>query len=278
MTELAAADLRVRELCGPGDLADLWNRYDLLAVPKQVGAKLLVGLACSDHCVELALRLRYEVFDRELGHGTEATRGTGIDRDRFDAQMTHLVLVHRDTGRVVGTYRVQTVEQALQHNGIYSGQEFDLGDFESYFPLAAECGRACIEPSFRKATSLLAMWSGLHAFMTMHGKRWLFGCCSISSVEPDDGWRTLKTVRERGSLHPELFLPATPAYACGSPERESHPDLGAPLPLPKLFATYMRLGVRVVSQPALDREFGTIDFLIVADGQAVKMSNLVIKS
>jgi putative hemolysin len=35
--------------------------------------------------------------------------------------------------------------------------------------------------------------------------------------------------------------------------------------LPKLFATYLGIGAKVCSAPAIDRRFRTIDFLVVLD-------------
>ena len=73
---------------------------------------------------------------------------------------------------------------------------------------------------------------------------------------------------------PGPLLPPTAAFACGSAERENDPALGPPIPLPKLFRAYMQLGARVISLPALDRDFGTIDFLVIADNRCVNMSSM----
>jgi putative hemolysin len=37
------------------------------------------------------------------------------------------------------------------------------------------------------------------------------------------------------------------------------------LKIPKLFATYLGIGARVCSTPAIDRRFKTIDFFVVLD-------------
>lgn len=266
--------LQVSELWDLDDIRRRWNQTDVLVVPNHVGRKLVAGFACSDRAVQEALHLRYEVFNVELGHGSQAAAASGLDRDDYDEHMTHLLLLESETNRVVGTYRLQTVNHALAHAGIYSAQEYDMSDFAKYFDLAVECGRACIAPEYRKAASLLILWTGIRAFMTLAGKRWLFGCCSISSHDPDDGWRALKTLRAEGFLDSEMFVKATPEYSCGDPAREFAPDLGSPLPLPKLFSSYMRLGLHVISEPAIDRPFGTIDFLVLADGLNVNMSKL----
>ncbi len=268
--------LKVDELWKLDDLQTRWNEVDILVVPNHVGRRLVAGFACSDRAVEAALHLRYEVFNLELGHGGGAiSEKKELDRDAYDQYMTHLLLLESETGKIVGTYRLQTVANALAHEpGIYSAQEYDMTKFEKYFDLAVECGRACIAPQHRKAAALLILWTGLRAFMTLAGKRWMFGCCSISSHTPDDGWRALKTIRANKFLHPEIFVRATQEYSCGDPNREFAPDTGDALPLPKLFSSYMRLGASVISEPAIDREFGTIDFLVLADGLNVNMAKL----
>ena len=44
--------------------------------------------------------------------------------------------------------------------------------------------------------------------------------------------------------------------------------------LPKLFRTYIRLGTKVISEPAIDLEFGTVDFLVLQDGKKFTFSQL----
>jgi putative hemolysin len=63
-------------------------------------------------------------------------------------------------------------------------------------------------------------------------------------------------------------------YRCGDPDLEKVVDAGQPLRLPKLFQAYMTLGARVISPPALDRYFKTIDFLVLLDTRSVHMSAL----
>ncbi|MCF7853808.1 MAG: GNAT family N-acetyltransferase [Candidatus Pacebacteria bacterium] len=270
----SGGDLKLKEMSTPDDLCLEPGSCDVLLPPGQLGRKLCTGFACSERAVKQALRLRYHVFAVELGHAPGGEGDGTVDRDEYDEQMTHLVLLERDTGKVVGTYRVQTAGDANRYKGLYSAREYDLTAFRDYLPDAVECGRACIARDHRKATALLALWYGLRAYMTATRKRWAFGCSSISSVDPDDGWRTMKTLRTKGFLHPDMHVPATTEFSCGDPEREFDDGLGPALALPRLFAAYMRLGARVISQPAIDREFGTIDFLVMADGLHVNMARL----
>ena len=61
----------------------------------------------------------------------------------------HLIVEHRATGEIVGTYRLQTGAHAAANIGYYSELEFD---FASYEPLRGEMidlGRACVHAEHR---------------------------------------------------------------------------------------------------------------------------------
>lgn len=255
-------------------LKALWEKTDVLAIPQKKKSRYITGFASSMRCVEAAQRLRYEVFNVELGEGLAESEKTGLDRDIYDEQMTHLVMIDGASKELIGTYRMQTIDQAVKAGGIYAAQEYDLKPLSPYFNKLVELGRACLAINHRNMATLIQLWLGIGAFMNIHQSRYLFGCCSLTSRDPDDGWRAMKTIRRKKALHPELMLSATDSYNCGKPSREHDTDLGKAAPLPKLFRAYLRLGCKVISEPALDREFGTVDFLILLDGDNVKMSIL----
>ncbi|HYP27347.1 MAG TPA: GNAT family N-acetyltransferase [Blastocatellia bacterium] len=70
--------------------------------------------------MDAALRLRFEVFNLELGEGLESSFQTGRDSDEFDETCHHLVVYETARGEVVGTYRMQTSEMARAARGLYS--------------------------------------------------------------------------------------------------------------------------------------------------------------
>lgn len=259
---------------GADDLVKRWGQVDFLALPHDPADRYIVGFANSDRCIEAAQRLRYEVFNLELNEGLASSIESGLDRDRYDAQMTHLVLLERATHRVIGTYRMQSAGEAARGGGLYSAEEYDLAPMSGYLDEGVELSRACLAADHRNFRAIVSLWLGIGAYMNAHGLRYLFGCCSLTTQERDDGWRALKTIREGGFVHPNLWLRARPSHACGAPSREHDLDLGPALKLPKLFRTYLKLGALVVSEPAIDTAFGTVDFLIMMDGKGVALSSL----
>jgi putative hemolysin len=83
----------------------------------------------------------------------------------------------------------------------------------------------------------------------------------------------LRELRSQDVIHPTLWLRTRPGYRCG-PETLGREEEPTPFALPKLFKIYLRLGSLVISEPALDSEFKTVDFLIFLDGKKVQMTSL----
>src|SRR5450432_2684371 len=79
-----------------------------------------VRLAQSADDVRRALRLRFEVFNLELGEGLAASHAIERDVDAFDDVCDHLIVEEIATGEVVGTYRLQTGVLAAANIGYYS--------------------------------------------------------------------------------------------------------------------------------------------------------------
>lgn len=211
-----------------------------------------------------AQRLRYEVFNLELGEGFAEAARTGLDADRFDPQCDHLLLFDRAGPTVVGTYRMQPVARAREGLGLYCAGEFDLDHLPvRVLDSAIELGRACIHQDHRHGPALFALWRGLAAYLGHHRKHQLFGCCSLTGTDPRLGLIAECWLRENGEMHPDLRVPVRASHACEGAE-PSEAEV-ARFVLPKLFSTYLRFSARVCSGPALDRDFGTIDFLVLMD-------------
>jgi putative hemolysin len=93
------------------------------SIHAQVG-RYRLRLAQTAEDREDACRLRFRVFNLELGDGLESSYSTGVDTDHFDNCCEHL-LVEAD-GRAVGTYRMQSGATAAMNRGYYSAQEFEF--------------------------------------------------------------------------------------------------------------------------------------------------------
>lgn len=209
------------------------------------------------------LRLRYQVFDVELGNKTPDS--FGIEEDEFDATSHHLIVVENKTNKIIGGYRLRTSES--NGNGFYSSQEFQLGDLPpNILRQSVELGRACIAAEHRNGKVLFLLWKGLAKYLKATKKRYFFGCCSIFSQDLSEGIRAFYQLEKGGFLHKEINVAALNPF---DTQVICKNKLANEIELPKLFKTYLRIGVKVCSAPVIDAEFGTIDFFVLCDSQNV---------
>jgi putative hemolysin len=217
-------------------------------------------LATTPDEVRAAQQLRYAVFNLELNEGLADSHITGLDSDPFDAVCDHLLVEHRATGEIVGTYRLQTGATAAANLGYYGEQEFDFDPFEPIRAEMIELGRACVHQQHRNLTVLGLLWRGIGEYAVARNARYLCGCSSLTAQDP--------TVRASAyadlSRHHLAPLPwrtrPRPAYECSMDQlAEEKPNI------PKLFRAYFSVGAKICGPPALDPHFKTIDFLTFID-------------
>ena len=229
-----------------------------------VDGRYRVSFASTPEEYLAALRLRFEVFNLELGEGLSRSFDTGLDQDRFDPYVHHLIVQDTELDRIVGTYRMQTWEMAETGAGFYSDGEFTLDDLPGgVLREGIEIGRASVDRTYRNRQVLFLLWKGLAQYMSFNRKRYFFGCCSITSQNRNEGLAFDRHLRESGMVHPELRVRSRDPYLC-EPSPDEPPYQGQ-VRIPPLFKLYLRYGSRVISPPALDREFKTIDWLVAFD-------------
>jgi putative hemolysin len=233
--------------------------------------------------LDAACRLRFRVFNIEMGEGLESSYQTGLDTDRFDPFCEHLLVEDKLAGNparhIVGTYRMQSGITAERNLGYYSEQEFSFAPYEALRAGVLELGRASIDREHRTPEVLSLLWRGIAQYATDMGLRYLIGCSSINSKDPAEGWQMYRQLGHY-RVSPEFETEPTAAYVCPADCSKSDEVLeGAhaqpspsqpavePIPpkVPKLLRTYLAIGARIGGPPAWDREFGTIDFLTLLD-------------
>lgn len=219
--------------------------------------------------LDALLRLRFEVFNLELNEGLEESFATGRDRDAFDEICHHLIVIERDSDEIVGTYRLQTSDMAARCIGFYSAGEFDLSSLTAeVIGDSVEAGRACVALGHRNTQVLFLLWRGLAAYMVTNHRRFLFGCCSLTSQDPEEGRNVMRYLQEHDHIHPEIRVAPLAGFECYD-EASVDEGVAKQVRIPKLFRTYLRHGAKVCGHPAIDRQFKTIDFLIIFDVAAM---------
>jgi putative hemolysin len=289
--ELAVGPTALVGRATPALTPSLPARSASLRIHAEVG-RYSLRMAESNEDRDAACRLRFKVFNIELGEGLASSYQTGMDTDHFDACCEHLLVEDRlednPARRIVGTYRMQTGDTAARNKGYYSEQEFNFAPYEPLRPGILELGRASIDREHRTPEVLTLLWRGIAQYATDMGLRYLVGCSSLTSQDPAEGWQMYRQL-EHYRVSPEFETTPTTAYACSIEQVDANaqpsschmksnavecrdgehcgPEASQPAPVkvPKLLKTYLAIGARIAAPPAWDREFGTIDFLTLLD-------------
>jgi putative hemolysin len=212
--------------------------------------------------IRAAQSLRYQVFNIELGEGVPEAHLTKLDRDKYDVHCKHLIITHRDTDEIVGTYRMQGYNDAVNNAGFYSAGEFDISQIPSEILMQSmEVGRACIHIDHRNSRVLFLLWKGLTAFLLYNRLRFLFGCCSLTSQKMPEGQKLMQQLYRDNYVRQDFCVDAKPGFEVTGSATEDE------IAIPKLFKSYLNYGAKVCSRPAIDRQFGTIDYLVILDAE-----------
>ncbi|MCA9608169.1 MAG: GNAT family N-acetyltransferase, partial [Myxococcales bacterium] len=198
----------------------------------------------------------------ELDEGLDSAFRTGRDEDDVDAACHHLMVEHRATGKVIGTYRLMVQPMADARGGFYSESEYDFGALpREVTEDGVELGRACVHADHRNGRVIHLLWRGLGRYVTWNQKRYLFGCCSLPTLDEGVALRAVMHLSGKGHVHPRWHVEAHRALRLSASITPARivPEI------PPLLESYLSLGARICGAPAVDRAFKVIDLFVVLD-------------
>ncbi|MFH1552666.1 MAG: GNAT family N-acyltransferase [Candidatus Omnitrophota bacterium] len=233
-------------------------------------SQFFVKLAENHEEVEKAQRLRYEVFNLEQGRGLEGSEKFGIDFDEFDEYCLHLLVIQKASGRVIGTYRAHLGCVANSAKGFYSSKEYEIKGLYNIADKCLELGRTCVSPEFRIGTAVALLWGAIYELLVRANLTYMLGCVSLEGRDSRIGWALYEHFQKTNSICTEFTITPRPGFVL---KRPPHYEIKKLLSdkkaikkwMPPLLKGYLRLGALICGEPAIDREFGTIDFFILLD-------------
>lgn len=226
--------------------------------------KYLVKIAESESKVKEALELRYRVFSNELNRKFEYSDKR--DYDQFDDQCHHLLVIEKDSNSVIGTYRLQTYQQAASGNGFVTAKRFAM----EYLPdeilkKSFELGRVCIHPDHRSGRVLFLLWKGLASYLKHFELEYLFGHSALDTDDPVVAMNTYHFMVKKNLVNKELQIPVYPEYSIDQVNSSNGVDRPDEIDIPPLFKNYLDVGTRVCSKPAYDSTLNIFHFFILLD-------------
>lgn len=205
--------------------------------------------------LEASQRLRHSVFYEERGRRL----ASGLDRDEFDADADHLLILGPGA-RVIASYRLRSSTHARR---FYSETEFDLARFLAAPGVKLELGRACVDPAFRDSAALGLLWKGLGRYAREAGVRYLFGCSTVWTPYPREALGVYRHLLEYSSR--EWDIHPLPEYRHSWYGLDEEPGEDFSALVPPLLRAYLRMGARLHSLPAYDRDFACTDLFTILD-------------
>ncbi len=224
-----------------------------------------IKFASTDAEVEAAMKLRYKVFNEELSRDFDFD--AGIDKDQFDDQCHHLIVVENKSEKIIGTYRMQSFEQASQGNGFTSAVRFKLDNLPAeVLENAVEVGRACISKEHRSGRVLFLLWKGFAGYLEHFNKRYLFGYAALDTNNMKVAQNTLDYLKKEGHIHPDFYIEPKEGYI---PEKSQFKEDTEEYEIPPLFKNYLDVGSKVIAGPSYDKKLDLIHFMILLDVEAI---------
>lgn len=229
------------------------------------GPFILKTVSDADELIE-ALRLRYQVFHREL---LGKTRQKGIDVDEFDFICDHLVIIEKKTNTIVGTYRFNCSEFS---QNFYCTQEFHMKNLMALPGIKLELGRACIHKDYRRGVVIALLWRGIAEYMAATNAALLFGCASIKTESPRQAALLYHHFKADNRFKEGMLCPPTSKFSMPSLglwienlSRELTTEEQSEIEelIPPLCRAYLKAGALLGGEPAWDSAFRCVDFLTI---------------
>jgi putative hemolysin len=245
-----------------------WNRVFKFKVKVpmyfEAGPYIVKTAESSAELIE-SFRLRNQVFINEFKGQTKL----GLDFDKFDYFFDHLIIFHKDSQQVIGTYRLNCTHQ-FTHS--YTGLEFNLRQLQNESGPYLELGRACIKKEFRKGSIISLLWRGIAEYMNLSRANILFGCSSLKISNAREAALVCRHLQDQGHFSKGLHCEPTKKFQMKNYGAwinyfenglTNYQVTEAQELIPSLLSSYLKLGAKVAGPPAFDVEFNCIDLLTV---------------
>ncbi len=245
-----------------------WNRvHDFspqISLQVEFGPYILKIADSTDELME-SFKLRHEVFHVEF----QGSSPGGMDFDKFDRWFDHLIIIHKDSNKIIGTYRLNCTD-TLRNS--YTALEFNLTEIFKMQGPFLELGRACIRKDHRKGAVISLLWRGIAEYMNLTGAQILFGCSSIKVNNARNAALIYRYLINSGGVTEDALARPTEDFKMKDfsewisyfkNQLSEAQTIEAEALIPSLLKSYLKLGAKVAGEPAFDQDFDCIDLLTV---------------
>ena len=231
------------------------STHRLYASADSVGqhSSLTVSIATGTDEIRETLRLRYEVFVKEM-RANYRRCANDIEQDEFDQHCRHIIVRDDATGEVVGSRRLLLQDDAGLAGMFFTETEFELEHILKLPGRFMEIGRHCIHADYRNGEVLRLLWAAIAQQMQAHDIDHLLACVSLPMDK--DGVCASALIAQLPDRH------FTPKHLRATP-RLPLPMDGAPITLPLArpasLTAYLRIGALICGDVCWNPVFDCAD-------------------
>lgn len=221
-----------------------------------------------------SFKLRHQVFYNEFMD----LDGDGLDFDKYDYYFDHLIIVHKENLKIIGTYRLNSSRFSKES---YTANEFDISFLRVLPGPHLELGRACIHKDYRKGSVISLLWRGIAEYMKLSGAEIIYGCSSLKINNAREAALVYKFLVDQNHIKHEYLLRPTKKYqmkdfdswynyfrsGLTEVQKQEAENL-----IPPLLKSYLKLGAKIGCEPAFDEDFDCIDLLTVLRKEDLSIS------
>lgn len=229
--------------------------------------KYTMGLTNSPEELDEVYKLRFDIFNTELGEGIKENELTQRDIDKFDSACDHLIIKDTELNKVIATYRIHP-SWKMHKDGFYTATEFNISSLKLHTRRTIEVGRACIRPDHRGMALLVPMlWMGIRKYCAQNNVDAMFGVASVPKCTPEELTALYNDLVAKGALIDDGRVTPLPEQAAvlvpNAPLTYRKELLGS------LLKGYIKIGANLLGKPVFDPIFGCYDFFVLLEMKEV---------
>ncbi|MBQ8292462.1 MAG: GNAT family N-acetyltransferase [Bacilli bacterium] len=204
-------------------------------------------------------RLRY--FDLLLNYNINNQNDEQLDTDAYDKVCDHLIAVDTNTNEVVGTYRIIKKSHLLGEMPFLTESEFDLTPLKKYELM--ELGRAVVKEEYRDGSVIGLLWSGIIRYAIEENMEYMVGTASFHGTDYREFEDVFSYLYHNNLSPTEIRCNVNQDSAIDMQILNDYQEEVAKKNMPPLIKGYLRLGATIGNGIYIDRDFNSLDVLIV---------------
>ena len=204
-------------------------------------------------------KLRYQ--ELLLEYDKEKKVEDELDKDEYDDVCDHLIAVDINKDQVVGTYRLIKKSHLKSLKTFLTETEFNLEPIKKYELL--EVGRAVVKEEYRDGVTIGMLWKGVIRYAVEEEIDIMIGTASFHGIDPTIYKETLSYLYDNHLSPEEIRCFANKDSSTELKLTSDYDIVQAKKNMPPLIKGYLNLGATVGDGAYIDRDFNSVDVLIV---------------